>query len=561
MITDIINNIEDIIEDIKNVDYTDIIQELDLLRDVTNKIELNNLKTYLKVHPQEYLAAFCYMLTEEDKNGYYIEDDVIIFDEKNDTIIAETMETYNDFINALMNEAYFTDKESAIISDDNKPYAISLEIYNNMKKFVEREKFVSQNIREMKSSNKKRLKSYTTIKNIFNSIKNNDIYIPANKMPIDINPDNLYKFINIIMNKNSDLYKQLIIENKNIPDCNNNKIDKLIYDYNLKLNKDEKERLTCYGIYNKMVDILNIIDNTVFKNLKHNSFIVELLLMSSAEIISDLLRIPDLTIDFFLQNKEIFISNKTNDIGKYELFINNLKILKQNENDLDNIYKYGSEILLLNNELLTIYSNLFKRYGISLNDLLSKKNGLNIEEIFNENIFDKLDIFIETNCLCYIENNPRLINDTNLINRLMLNKNYKFDSIIDGNPNPILKDGINFPMNSSKMTSSLEYTIYKSFIAFKSLEIDEYIENSDIVKWLDDNFLVNDYQYIIGDIFISRNKVLRNLNYLYKNNIEINNDNIVEAIKNLSNIDIIDKENIELEISKYKPMVYKKSIG
>ena len=87
MITDIINNIEAIIEDIKNVDYTDIIQELDLLRDVTNKIELNNLKTYLKVHPQEYLAAFCYMLTEEDKNGYYIEDDVIIFDEKNDTII------------------------------------------------------------------------------------------------------------------------------------------------------------------------------------------------------------------------------------------------------------------------------------------------------------------------------------------------------------------------------------------------------------------------------------------------------------------------------------------
>ena len=447
----------------------------------------------------------------------------------------------------LFNKANYSTEELNII-DNNikyiKAFSSSLdndEINNYLN--VIKEKFNKLNILIRNIKNEESLKEeYDKITKLINNLKEKSNYIEDIDLIFRIFERN-----NLLFKDIKDYLKEIIEHNKNV--VSNNKEDQ----NNLIIDESEKNSL--------LTNILNIADFSdneisiltnfyqndreqfeykynylkqefkyIFTNLKkYKQLFIILMTLSNINDLNNILSIAkerNLNLKKMLPNIYVSRNNKfvgTNDeyyslfTGSYEDFISNLNYLPK-ELDLSKVeptYYIADSSLIRNNY------NIFEKYNIIL-DIDS------IECLTINNLQDKLDKIIESGLYDYFKNNPRKIleiKDDLFFYRIKYAKDtgevYKRKHLVKDLFEP---DGYKINENNYQEIMNLyKIPLFSSeeFSNYKNIEVTRFIEPR--LLYLFDRYYstVNNYYYQIGNILISKNKVVS----LYNKYLNGNNDN------------------------------------
>ena len=447
----------------------------------------------------------------------------------------------------LFNKANYSTEELNII-DNNikyiKAFSSSLdndEINNYLN--VIKEKFNKLNILIKNIKDEELLKEeYDKITKLINNLKEKSNYIEDIDLIFRI-----FEHNNLLFKDIKDYLKEIIEHNKNV--VSNNKEDQ----NNLIIDESEKNSL--------LTNILNIADFSdneisiltnfyqndkeqfeykynylkqefkyIFTNInKYKKLFIILMTLSNINDLNNILSIAkerNLNLKKMLPNIYVSRNNKfvgTNDeyyslfTGSYEDFISNLNYLPK-ELDLSKVeptYYIADSSLIRNNY------NIFEKYNIIL-DIDS------IECLTINNLQDKLDKIIESGLYDYFKNNPRKIleiKDDLFFYRIKYAKDtgevYKRKHLVKDLFEP---DGYKINENNYQEIMNLyKIPLFSSeeFSNYKNIEVTRFIEPR--LLYLFDRYYstVNNYYYQIGNILISKNKVVS----LYNKYLNGNNDN------------------------------------
>ena len=322
------------------------------------------------------------------------------------------------------------------------------------------------------------------------------------------------------------------------------------YDFTL-LTQEEQIRLLRNGNIENIKAILPIIKKEPFLISIQDSYFVDILLCSSLSVltnIENLFKREFFDINFLQKNKGILLSSSNKDKAShtclYELFRQNIQILRNYKLNVKAIKNSNPQLLLFDTTLLNSILELFKKYRINL-------QCQDYTFISNPNIFKIIDSFKELGYDDYIKNNISLVahNSEDIIKRVYIT------NMVTGKKNPIDETiiyGINYPVPQDNLDSFiinnrdnyLDTDIIDCFQGYA-------FEKSEIIETLDRYFLEEDY-YLFDDIIISRYKVIRNIsNYLQHSNIPEDNK-ITIILSAIIDNSILDDDQIKTILASIK---------
>lgn len=348
------------------------------------------------------------------------------------------------------------------------------------------------------------------------------VYTPHNIID-KLNDDELiYEIQRVITSLNNDHFVHVYRKYKKLAHNNISYIRHLFKDI-INASNIPKECLIIiskYGNLDKIISTLawlnslnlNIIDFTSEEGM-------EALISTNKEmlcLIYDLLQKGVISEHFIIKNPSVLYNEnlveKRKD-GNYDKLAQNYNLLRQNKINIDNTCI--NEILLLAKEYITQAINQFNNYDLNKDIKVPKSM------FTNKKFFNYIDLFIELGMYDYIKDNFNIIDDNcdNIIKRIYISKMMRlniFDSkgkllsrIITGNdfyvPNDSLDNYI-ISVSNQMIDSNLLNKLNNLNTTSNSFN-DELID-------FDRHFTLNKATYNFNNILISRNKVLRNYNYL-----------------------------------------------
>lgn len=376
------------------------------------------------------------------------------------------------------------------------------------------------------NKNNKLIKLYNKIKLDLQSNK----IIEYNDYFDDVENDIKYELQRVILKHNEPFY--INISNQ-IARLNNN-LDTIFningYDINL-VSKENQIRLMNNGNIENIKNVLPLLKVKPFLINEQSNFFTEILLCTNEKIlnnIKDLYEKGIIDMNFIYYNLSILLSSSykslTNINCSYEIFINNLNLLKSKHFNLKNIRKSNPKLFLINENLLKQRLLSFNQYDIKFEN----QENINYEYITNDKIFSIIDQFIELGLHNYVKDNIETMvkNSDEIIKRIYISSIINLNIWNENNKlNNSIMTGYNYPIKNEDLDNYIVNTtsnyIDNSLIKYFNNEEFNY---TNLINTIDNNFL-NGKNYLFDDIIISRNKVIRNISSI-SSNIEINENNI-----------------------------------
>lgn len=369
---------------------------------------------------------------------------------------------------------------------------------------------------------------YISMEEIFNSFKFNPEKEKDNEY--------LYNFLKIITLQNKKIYDKTIEENKRFSNCTQKEIEMLFASpiNSLKisnLSKNDKDKLFRYGNIDKINELLAIRRkyNLTYFDTSTPHF-VDILLYSSIKTFERVCMIlMDNGINSII-NPYIFI-NKENEFNNnflYEIFIFNINLLRQYKIDISKLSKYDGNVLVGSPTTLLSQLSLLSKYNIDFSKMFNKKYNDNYELLYNAEIFDIADLYIESDEEEYIKKHPFVLRSEmgDISKRVYISKKLLGMSIYEETDKkqilPEIFTGNNFIADNFELdeillnlsSSNMDDNMYKVLDTSTRNYILNDIELIDLIKLIDRRFKISPLQYNFDGIIISRNRFLRNISTL-----------------------------------------------
>lgn len=371
-----------------------------------------------------------------------------------------------------------------------------------------------------------------------------------------------YEFMITVLEHNRTVYSKLKAENLKNINCNN--IEKLFLKNNISLSNlnEENKQLLLKSDIEKVEPIVNQLAATRWNWLNHNHpNFVNIILNTSIDnfiFLNYCLDNKIVTIDFIKENFELLLDKENKD-SKFNTFKSNVYFYRKIFEKIDNRFiKNENAYLVENSKNLNIYE-LLKKYEINF---ISENIKYFSGDVFvNDKILDDLDSFIELGFSDYIKENSHFLKNESkdILTRLSIILNIGLDPYSKENRfHSSITSGKNFYVSQKELDNYKILTVDKceENKCFDILNSDNritisFVENEEIVKYLDKLFKKDELHYVINDYYISRNKFLRNLECLIKNNC-YDEDAIYASLVYNSCLDDITIEYIKNTIKNYK---------
>jgi len=353
------------------------------------------------------------------------------------------------------------------------------------------------------------IQSFLEIKNIIKLGKPIDISFYKDRLPQD------EELIMELMSYNNNLctkdYRKERLKYNKLNNEPATKLEKIVLKYNLNIETD-KLSISPEELEKK----LNILKN--YKEIiKYNNIMLNILNCISYDNLVFLMNlIDDNSIDekFVLNNIDVFSNSKD-----FYNFMYNITLLKKYNINISNVRKYDYKILFNNYYELEFILSTYSKYGINLDFECYNF------ECLNNNYSYIIDKFIEIGCYELLINNLSLINsDSNMIVKRCILYKHLNNSIV--NEQNKLRGSLRSEKNFIVSDEYLNKTIIYNYEEFIPMDILETLENniSNVDRFINlsalDEYLVNNSVYCINGLYISKNKVLNNLNVLLDNKFD-----------------------------------------
>lgn len=522
------------------------------IENIGYKLEDND-KLYLESY-KKIIASSTYDLGDYDKgiiknilskvNTYIVEKEFSINNGRNTLIelinkykkLKEKLPTFN-FNGKDMQEIY-----ELLSRLDDKEYAIEIMKFiaiNSVNRFYNKE--------ELKSNNKEKLKNNTE-EVIKNKINNDELVMLFNKYGVDYNLfDDRSKTNFLTYGSLSNIESNLIAFKNN--GCNICNAYAKYYGYQI-------SEILIYSNSETINSVFNILKDT-------NSMVLTNKLFTYPNVFYDKEALRKLYRD---KNISVFYGN--------EDFIKNIKLFDNYKCDINKLMIKSFMYFTISNEVIKSGIKNLELYSVDI-----KKGLRNLSCFATNNQADNMDKFIELGCFDYVVNNVSRLSipvDSLMFYKLKFIKQNGIDineyAYGAGLSSSITYDNKEFRLGTnaikdkeSARTLTRTYTmpIIKGSIYEKCEELLIKDNNNDVniifklesklIDLLDKKYLVyeddgidripNTRLYNVNGVNVSRYKVLRYLNTLRKNNIEIDS-NILTYVMNRNSINTYEEFNL-----------------
>lgn len=522
------------------------------IENIGYKLEDND-KLYLESY-KKIIASSTYDLGDYDKgiiknilskvNTYIVEKESSISNGRNTLIelinkykeLKEKLPTFN-FNGKDMQEIY-----ELLSRLDDKEYAIEIMKFiaiNSVNRFYNKE--------ELKSNNKEKLKNNTE-EVIKNKINNDELVMLFNKYGVDYNLfDDRSKTNFLTYGSLSNIESNLIAFKNN--GCNICNAYAKYYGYQI-------SEILIYSNSETINSVFNILKDT-------NSMVLTNKLFTYPNVFYDKEALRKLYRD---KNISVFYGN--------EDFIKNIKLFDNYKCDINKLMIKSFMYFTISNEVIKSGIKNLELYSVDI-----KKGLRNLSCFATNNQADNMDKFIELGCFDYVVNNVSRLSipvDSLMFYKLKFIKQNGIDineyAYGTGLSSSITYDNKEFRLGTnaikdkeSARTLTRTYTmpIMKGSIYEKCEELLIKDNNNDVniifklesklIDLLDKKYLVyedngidripNTRLYNVNGVNVSRYKVLRYLNTLRKNNIEIDS-NILTYVMNRNSINTYEEFNL-----------------
>lgn len=372
-----------------------------------------------------------------------------------------------------------------------------------------------------------------------------------------------------------------ILESENIKKDNYHQIEKLFLENRLyieMLSENDRNILLRNGNVQVLKEIIELLKKNEFSwlTINHPNY-VQIILNTSPIILQtiiSLIRNEVISKEFVQHHVGILIDKahigiNDNDMEAcYDIFRRNISLLLKNTDYLALKLRKNEELAFMDTENLIASLELMKQYQLNLHSENAKMYGLNL--LNNPENFDDLDQFIELGYTEYMKDNPQLLNEISkdIITRLSIVTNVGLNTMNkDNRLRGLITNGKNFyvpqeNLNEYRIAMVDEYIENEDFVILKEqkrMVISPSTIELDIVEYLDNLFKVNDLEYRINDVIISRNKVLRNIECLIKYKEQYDDSSV--ALSAIIYHSVIDNNTIEViteKLNEYKSQYVKK---
>lgn len=395
----------------------------------------------------------------------------------------------------------------------------------------------------------------------------NEVYTPLVEVPSE------YDY-NEVDSETKEEHDELENENNDVAseseipeiDTNNEEIEEHVEEKKVEENEEDKEEtfdkvstgdlqmlLTKYNIQednayiNELVvgdmgsyeDILETLNNhnLIDTFRENNKLLIETLLYSDSEVIENVLKIvkDDLSVD----DEDYVITSKIvvntipsvfiNQSGNYENFIENVRTFKELELNLINLFDFSKEIFIASHDRITDNLEIVEKYDIKI----TYQNAKYL--LLLPDIADRIDYYVESvyedkvknekfDGIEYIELYPAKLNvvtDETIKRLRYCSENGQ--KVFGNKPKSLVGEITNLKVNSLDITSEYNNKFFNNeFSTFTGEEVREYIKlihnSSNVGNYDDELDFLDKYRhgmrYVINDINISYNKVVRNYSIL-----------------------------------------------
>lgn len=397
---------------------------------------------------------------------------------------------------------------------------------------------IRDKIREMEKERKTKAKYADRVKKAANALINRfelDELIEITKDEFDdlnsYDAELAKKLLTITLKHNLGYFKETIerLENESGKEELEKAYRNSCFSYDL-LSEDQKKVLGQYGNITRIIKLLEILSNS---GIYDDSFpIYDILLLSDESIVNEITRLiveKKISIDFVKKNPSIFVRkinekllDYTNiDNASYGVFKSNYDSLRACKIDTLTVSKVSSKTLLMDHNALEKVISLINAYGLHY----ASSNDYSLFE--NPKLIELADSFIELGLENFIRMNPQYIreNSSIILKRLQMCRLFGIE-LESGTKLPSMITNPQFKIHDNLICDNdLDEYIPNAVPRFADANAFEAIERSQVTIEPDKEILeLKSYQkgnltYKIGNIIISRLKVLRNLSIINQSDL------------------------------------------
>jgi len=357
----------------------------------------------------------------------------------------------------------------------------------------------------------------------------NPIVINERMLKLCTTPEIKLELLSFINKHNLKFYTKTLEANQQYKNSAFSKLELLFIKYGFKFEKlsiSNQDLLIENGNAEKIESILEFLSKNNFGFIKENHKIfIDLLLYSSIEVltnISTLVSSNTITNKFVQENPTILVleseqKNISDHSLSYEEFLRKTLFFRENNINLSSVLVLNPNLFHSNLEELQTQLELIKKYGLGISN-----KGL--ETLNSPELLDLVDNYIELGLGSYIQNNAQLISDSKrgIIDRIIVsyklginifNENHRIVTKVT-NPNKFY-----LPENQLKALIINYSTNYinpeyqrvlnngkRNVISF------DYSELLNLLK----PYEIDELCYKFGNTLISKNRILRNLEVILK---------------------------------------------
>ena len=304
----------------------------------------------------------------------------------------------------------------------------------------------------------------------------------------------------------NDYYKVKFI-NEELNNSGITKIDEILHKYNCKININNIKFSPT-----ELEEILNDITNNLVTIKNNNNLLNKLINNIEYKYLKEILNLFKnnyITEKFIIDNIEL-LTNQESII----VFFKNINLLIENNINIKKVIKQDSNIIFDNNLINTIKT--YKLYNINI-----EKDYYNYS-FLKSDYSDEIDRFIEIGEYDLVKEDATLLNKNSslivkrcylfkMINNPIVNEN----NIING----YLRNEEKFIIDDETLNDTIQEN-YQDFIPnniLKCLNSNNKTINTIFDLSCLEKYKKDDLSYVINNIIISKNKILKNLNILYLN--------------------------------------------
>ena len=387
-------------------------------------------------------------------------------------------------------------------------------------------------------------------------LENNDTYTPIVDIPSEYSQNDILTFDNneSLTGEKEEVQESEITssdvvneENESVDNepveyyndkVSTNDFQMLLEKYNIQVDNTYVNELVTNDIksYDNILSTLN--ENGLIDSFKDNhELLIETLLYSDSDIIKNVLRIikDDLSVDdedYVITTKivintipSIFIEQG----GNYHNFIENIKTFKELDLNLINLFDFSKELFVVNHDRIVENLEIVRKYDLEI----TYQNAKYL--LLLPNIGDRLDYYVESvyedkvknekfDGIEYIEFYPAKLNvvTDETIKRLRYSSE-NGEKVFGNKPKSLVGEITNLKVNSLDISDDYYDKFFNNnFATLTGDEVREYtklIHNSTNVGNYDDELEFLDkyrdgIRYVIDNIIVSYNKVVRNYSIL-----------------------------------------------